>query len=110
MGPSNESRRKGTVRAGHDQGLCETGTDHSRLSSNGNSCQAVEMSSLSDACPVGPRDVECSDRRGAGWSRRRTLTYARSSDAVSARPQVMTVALTQWEEPGVCTRDRGRAS
>jgi hypothetical protein len=29
---------------------------------------------------------------------------------VFARPQVTTVALAQWEEPGVCTKDRGRAS
>ena len=45
-----------------------------------------------------------------GGSRRRTLTYACSKRCVSARPQVMTVALAQWEEPGVCTKDQGRAS
>lgn len=82
----------------------------SRFSSNWNTCQERVVASLSGACLLAARS-EVFDRRAAGW-----WVPAAHSDlrvlgrCVFARPQVTTVALAQWEEPGVGTKDRGRAS
>ena len=66
---------------------------------------------MRDACPVGPREFQCSDRRGGGcWWFPAAHSDLRVLKPMSARLQVMTVALAQWEEPGVCTKERGRAS